>query len=346
IITPYHQAANRIKEIVRGADRHGSCGIGVGEAVEDASAHPGDSVQAGDLASPAILRRKLGAIRDQKHSQLEDFCRDSKPGILPKNEWELFNDDAVIDTWITSISRISSLGLVVPDSILEKWLQQTETVIFEGAQGVLLDADEGFHPYTTWSRSTAANALELINEMAPASSVHRIGVLRSYAVRHGPGPLPTETNQLAGVVQDHNQANQWQGAVRYGWFDAVLGRYALDVNGGVDSLAVTHMDVLPRLQDWKYCPGYKGLPGFDRLSFTPDSPAKLFSVLPRQGVLSLSERAQLTNALLSVTPAIETSIAANKDVIQKVESLLGQQIDIISNGPGAENIQLLHPFPS
>ena len=108
-------------------------------------------------------------------------------------------------------------------------MQQTETVIFEGAQGVLLDADDGFHPFTTWSRCTAENALELITEMAPGSNAYQIGVLRSYAVRHGPGPLPTETSVLASVVKEHNHTNEWQGAVRYGWFDAVLARYALGV---------------------------------------------------------------------------------------------------------------------
>ncbi len=113
VITPYHQAANRIKEIVRGADRHGSCGVGVGEAVEDALMNPDGCVLAGDLVNPITLRRKLRSIRDQKRLQLHDFCRDTIPEILPKNEWEIFDRDDVIDSWISSISRIGDLGLVV-----------------------------------------------------------------------------------------------------------------------------------------------------------------------------------------------------------------------------------------
>ena len=100
---------------------------------------------------------------------------------------------------------------------MERWLHETENVVFEGAQGVLLDADAGFHPYTTWSNCTAENALELIKEMAPNSYVSKIGVMRSYAVRHGPGPLPTGTDALSSVVSEHNQYNEWQGVVRYGW---------------------------------------------------------------------------------------------------------------------------------
>jgi adenylosuccinate synthase len=346
VITPYHQAANRIKEIVRGSDRHGSCGVGVGEAVEDALLNPDGSVLAGDLLNPITLRRKLRSIRDQKRLQLYDFCRDTLPGILPKNEWEIFDGDDVIDSWISSISRIGDLELVVSDSLLEKWFQQTETVIFEGAQGVLLDADEGFHPFTTWSRCTAENAFELITEMAPGSNAFRMGVLRSYAVRHGPGPLPTETSELASVVKEHNQTNDWQGAVRYGWFDSVLTRYALGVNGGIDSLAVTHMDVLPHLENWRYCSEYQGLAGFEWSSVASTVSQDILTGFPRHSLLSLSQRAQFTQALFNVKPTFETCAANQKDVIQTIESQLGKQIDIISNGACAKNIQLLHSIPS
>ncbi len=342
IITPFHQAANRIKEIMRGADRHGSCGVGVGEAVEDAVYHPADSVLAGDLANQKSLRRKLRSIRDQKRQRLMDFCRFSKPVILPKNEWQIFEDDDVIDSWITSISRITDLGLVVSDSLLEQWMRQTETVIFEGAQGVLLDADEGFHPYTTWSRSTSKNALDLIAETAPGADTCRFGVLRSYAVRHGPGPLPTETNELAGVVIEHNEANQWQGSVRYGWFDAVLARYALQVNGGVDSLAVTHMDALSKMDIWKYCSGYQGMTGFERSSDFFVVEEKNLTNLSRQSLLSLQQREKYSQSLFCVKPNIESCSANDKDVIQKVESILCRKIDLISKGPGSENIQLIN----
>jgi adenylosuccinate synthase len=89
---------------------------------------------------------------------------------------------------------------VAPDEVLQGWLQAEKTVIFEGAQGVLLDAEARFHPYTTWSNCTGANAKEIVRELAPGSEMFQVGVMRSYAVRHGPGPLPTETELLAPVV--------------------------------------------------------------------------------------------------------------------------------------------------
>jgi adenylosuccinate synthase len=233
----------------------------------------------------------------------------------------------------------------VPDAVLEGWFRETETVIFEGAQGVLLDAEAGFHPFTTWSRCTAVNAIEIIKEMAPDSVVSQIGVMRSFAVRHGPGPLPTETDTLASVVSEHNTFNEWQGAVRYGWFDAVLARYALDVTRGVDFLAVTHMDVLSRLKAWKYCFGYKVKNNPDNIfidSFFSDEVITKFR-LP--GNPTVAQQAQLTQCLSTMTPMFETCRADAGDVIQRIESSIGKSVDIISSGPRAENVLLLDSFP-
>jgi adenylosuccinate synthase len=346
VITPFHQAANRIREIVRGASRHGSCGVGVGEAVEDAMLHAETRILAGDLNNPTLLRRKLRAIREQKREQIAALCQDNSLDSAVAREFGVFEGQDVIDTWIASIARIGELGLVVTDSVLERWLHETENVIFEGAQGVLLDADAGFHPFTTWSRCTAANALDLIQQMAPDARMFRIGVMRSYAVRHGPGPLPTETDALTSVISEHNNSNPWQGAVRYGWFDAVLARYALGLTGAVDSLVVTHLDVLKRLKAWKYCPGYGSYQGLcDTFSDSKLSAGVLASFhLPP--FLSLAQREQVTQALTKVTPALESCSADEVTVVRKIESFIGQPVGIVSRGPSAENVQILNSFSS
>ena len=346
IITPFHQAANHIREIARGKNRHGSCGVGVGEAVEDALLNPEDSVRAGDLSNPPLLRRKLRAVREQKRAQLIELYQDQLPGGALAGEWEIFEREDLIEPWISTISRFAELGLVVPDTVLQGWLRQAETAIFEGAQGVLLDADAGFHPFTTWSRCTAANAYDLAHAMAPDSQVFQIGVLRSYAVRHGPGPLPTETGEMSSIVSEHNQYNEWQGAVRYGWFDAVLARYALGVTGGVDALMVTHLDALRRLKTWNYCAGYTG-----QLEFDP----ALVDVRDSDGVLEnfrlpddlpLAQRELFTQALAKVTPVLETCEPEDEKVMAKIGSLLGQSVDMISSSPRAEHVKIIHPIPS
>lgn len=346
VITPFHQAANRIREMVRGEDRHGSCGVGVGEAVEDALLFAEDRILAGDLTNPTTLKQKLRSIREQKRKQLGGLCKDKSLEVSLAGEWEIFEKEDVIDTWISTISRIVELGLVAPDSVLERWVHQTETVIFEGAQGVLLDADRGFHPFTTWSRCTSANAYDLITAMAPDSHIFKIGVVRSYAVRHGPGPLPTETDVLTSAISEHNKYNEWQGRVRYGWFDAVLARYALAVTGGVDSLMVTHMDVLSHLKTWKYCIGYNGRHGFDDTFVNSNISDSVLLNFNLPHFLPLAQRAQFTQALSAVSPVFETCDADHGKVIQKIEALIGQTVGIISHGPSAENVQILNSIPS
>jgi adenylosuccinate synthase len=342
VITPFHQAANHIRELARGANRHGSCGVGVGEAVEDARSNFKNCVLAGDLSDPSKLRRKLRSLREYKRGQLAELYKEKSPGRALAREWEIFEREDVIDSWISAIARIGELGLVVSDSVLQRWLNQAETVIFEGAQGVLLDEDAGFHPFTTWSQCTGTNAYDLIQDVAPDSQVYQIGVMRSYAVRHGPGPLPTETDVLTSIISEHNQYNEWQGAVRYGWFDAVLARYALDMAGRVDSLVVTHLDILSHLERWIYCPGYTAPLDFDNTfvdSVISDGALRNFH-LPH--FLPLAQRETFTRALSKVTPVFETCDAGDEKVIQKIESLIGQPIGIISRGPSAENIKIIN----
>ena len=109
-------------------------------------------------------------------------------------------------------------------------------VVFEGAQGVLLDEWRGFHPYTTWSTTTFANAEQLLAEAGQQAI--RLGVTRCYAPRHGPGPLVTE-DPILDLPEPHNGRGAWQGPFRTGHLDAVALRYAIEVAGGVDALAVT-----------------------------------------------------------------------------------------------------------
>lgn len=341
VITPFHQAANRIRESLRGVNRHGSCGVGVGEAVEDAVADARSSVLAGDLRHPALLRRKLESCRERKRDQIIKFYQETTLGISGAREFDIFERESVIDEWISSISRLNELGLIVSDAILERWLRETDDVVFEGAQGVLIDAETGFHPYTTWSNCTAANALDILQQLAPDAKTLQVGVLRSHAVRHGPGPLPTETDGLASLIAEHNQYNEWQGAVRYGWFDAVLARYALSVTSGIDFLTVTHLDMLSHLEEWRYCSGYTDFSGLDAGDIGAASIDGALTYLRYTSLLSLGERTQLTQALSKATPVLEACRAEEKIVIQNLERLVGKPVGIISDGPSAENVHIL-----
>ena len=321
VITPFHQALNRVRERMRGSFRHGSCGVGVGEAVADSLAHPESRILAGDLNRPDILRRKARDIRRRTWEEARSLLREGTPDAGARREYALFEDESVVGEWVAALARIRELGLVMDDGALARWLVEAGDVVFEGAQGVLLDEEAGFHPYTTWSRCTSRNAEELAGEMMPGAQVSRIGVVRAYAVRHGPGPLPTESGEVGAVVSEHNQNNEWQGAVRYGWFDAALTRYALDATGGVDHLAVTHVDAIPRLPVWKFCARYEGFAGF----------------APPSG--RLEERAALTESLLKIKPALETCAAEEETALEALEASLGQPVTVVSRGRRAEDVE-------
>ncbi|MGC0418651.1 adenylosuccinate synthetase [Embleya sp. AB8] len=224
LTTPYHAAANRARELARGANRHGSCGMGVGETAAFALAHPDAAPRVADCDSAGLLRRRLGAVRDTLSAE---FGTPLGPDV-----------EACVTAFL-------AFGRAVrrTDRAYARELLRGGPVVFEGAQGVLLDEWHGFHPYTTWSTTTFANAETLVAEAG--EELYRLGVLRTHTTRHGAGPLPSEDAALTAALPDrYNGTGRWQGAFRVGHFDVVAHRYAVAVCGGVDGVALTHTDRL------------------------------------------------------------------------------------------------------
>ncbi len=333
VITPYHQAANRILELSRGERRHGSCGVGIGQAVRDSLAFPEESVRAGDLADEETLRQKLKAIRARKIDEIHYLLSLHLVNPEEFEDWAVFSDERIQTDWLQSISRVQALGLVGSEDDLQSWLSATDEVIFEGAQGVLLDADHGFHPHTTWSDCTTRNARQLVEQWLPQAGVRTIGLTRAYMVRHGPGPLPTATRELFAAVTDDNRSNAWQGGVRYGWFDPILLNYALAVNGPVDELAVTHLDVLERIPGWKYCAAY------DLIDPTAVEKKTRFD-LAKSERLTFPQREAVTKTLMKVKPHLSSLAPEREQVIHKIEELLGARVGIQASGNTAANVSI------
>ncbi|WP_336214670.1 adenylosuccinate synthetase [Nonomuraea sp. LPB2021202275-12-8] len=213
LATPYHVEAGRQRELARGADRHGSCGMGVGETMAFALASPELAPRVGDCARPRALAGKLAAVREA-----------------------LGAAGPPVEDCVAAYGAFASRVALTDDGHLPGLLGRGP-VVFEGAQGVLLDERHGFHPYTTWSTTTFGNALDLLQ----GAGAVRTGVLRTYTPRHGPGPLVTEDPALE-LPEPHNGAGPWQGPFRLGHFDAVAHRYALEAAGGCDGLVLTHLD--------------------------------------------------------------------------------------------------------
>ncbi|RFS85539.1 adenylosuccinate synthetase [Actinomadura spongiicola] len=299
LTTPYHRAANHARETARGAARHGSCGMGIGETASYALAHD-DAPRVGDCRSPARLRRRLAALRDWYRDTLPSGAR--VPDV-----------DACVDAFAAFGARVEIVG----GGHLRRLLR-AGTVVFEGAQGVLLDEWHGFHPYTTWSTTTFANAETLLAEAG--GSATRLGVLRAYATRHGPGPFVTEDPALTADLPDpHNAAGRWQGAFRVGHLDAVALRYALDVVGGVDGLAVTHLDVAGARPDLRICEAYEigGEIGGERIRCLETGPP------------DLDRQAALTRLLRTARPVY----APLGRAAETIEDALRTPVVLRSHGP-------------
>ncbi|WP_250980050.1 adenylosuccinate synthetase [Streptomyces sp. RKAG293] len=191
-----------------------------------------------------------------------------------------------------------------------------------GAQGVLLDEWHGFHPYTTWSTTTFANAETLLAEAGGAGTALRLGVVRTYTTRHGPGPLVTEDPELARELPEpHNGHGRWQGAFRTGHFDAVAHAYAVEVCGGVDALAVTHLDAPAR------CPGL-------RIARAYGMDGRLVEHLPAGAPGDLGRQAALTARLEAARPAVWDTPGADPDAWSAaVGAALSAPVALESYGP-------------
>ncbi|MFC0548352.1 adenylosuccinate synthetase [Kutzneria chonburiensis] len=217
LTTPIHVAANRAREDARGAARHGSCGLGIGETAAYALDHRAPKVA--DCQDIRLLTRLL-----------DDLAHHYAP---------LISDRVGSITELVGLYRefAAAVQIVGPDA-LASFATQGQ-LVFEGAQGVLLDEWRGLHPHTTWSTVEPRHARAMITALGDRPYV--LGVTRTYLTRHGAGPFPTEDPALA-LPEPHNTFGEYQGTFRVGHFDPILLRYAIEACGGIDGLSVTHFD--------------------------------------------------------------------------------------------------------
>ena len=308
LTTPYHRAVNQARERARGDGRHGSCGMGIGETAAYALDCPADAPRAGDMTAPRTLSGKLERLRDKARADIAAMAGGRASAVdLPRPE-------DLVSVYRDVASRVTLTG----DGYLARLLRGP--VVFEGAQGVLLDEWRGFHPYTTWSTTTFENADALLAEAGATAT--RLGVTRTYQTRHGPGPFPTEDPTLR-LPEGHNKDGRWQGPFRAGHLDAVALRYACEVAGGVDAVALTHLDTARRhAGQLRVCRGYR-IDGKPLTALTPG---------PHR---DLSCQQDLTAALLKARPVYDDSERLTAaDWPDAVADILRAPVAIRSHGPG------------
>jgi len=249
VTTPYHQTAGQLRELLRGEAAHGTCGVGVGETVRHALEHPEQVIRYGDLAQGNSLDRLL-AIRETALSEFEPLCAG-----MP--ELETLRNECLAKQWLNEARAVARQCPPASIDAISAQLKQPGCVLFEGAQGVLLDEWRGFHPHTSWSSITTAAVETAADRFGLSAAIEHYGVLRTYLTRHGIGPLPTHDRSLdAELPEMHNRSDNWQGLFRRGHPDAVMLRYALEAVGPLSGLLVSHLDVFERSTSLKWCERY------------------------------------------------------------------------------------------
>jgi adenylosuccinate synthase len=255
-VTPFQKAANRVRESLRGQGRHGSVGMGIGETMADMLTFPELAVYAHDLRDPALLFQKLKRQQELKQAEFGERLSVTAESRVLREEVRLLADPDAPRYIAEAMVELSRRFTLASMSTLKR-LSYEHPLIFEGAQGMLIDEWHGFHPYTTWSTTTNKNANSLLRDLDYRSPVTRYGVVRAYSTRHGPGPFPSEDSRLTMALPDtHNVFGRWQGGFRVGWLDLPLTRYALAVSEGTDTIALTHLDRFAQLGEKRVVTAY------------------------------------------------------------------------------------------
>jgi adenylosuccinate synthase len=311
LIFPYHRQMEQAAEAARGASKIGTTSRGIGPTYEDKMARQG--LRVCDLMEPERFREKLSKVISQKNA----ICRSAYGSEL--------SVEGLADKYLEYGARLRPF---VADTtvLLNGVLDQGRSVLFEGAQGTMLDIDFGTYPFVTSSNATSGGACTGLG-VAPTRINGVVGITKAYTTRVGSGPFPTEMPDIeAGEVR--SRGNEY-GAVtgrprRCGWLDLVVLRYAVMLNG-ISSLVVTKMDVFDTQREIQVCVGYryKGSPikempaaAEDFADITPE-----YRTLP--GWLTATEGKRNGDKLPSVA----------EDYLKFISDYLGVEIGMISTGP-------------
>lgn len=328
ITTPFHQAAGRLRELERGVQAHGTCGVGVGETVRQSLKYPEEVLQYADLLSPTIALEKLEHARC---ALLAEFAHLN--GAQYAAELGLLADASVAARWLQQAATLARQVLGASPERFHKQLTQPGTVLFEGAQGMLLDEWRGFHPHTSWSSMAPSAASAVLQELGITSPLEAYGVLRSYLTRHGAGPLPTYDAALDCLAEPHNHASGWQGGFRRGHLDGVLLRYSCAIAGSLEGLLVSHLDVFERLKATK-----QKLQMYSAYS----TQAGIVCELSVSSRLDLAHQTALTQLLMAARPQYDSAPITNAaDCIERLATVAGCPVVFGGFGPTHATVQEL-----
>ena len=324
LILPHHVALDQAREIKRGKRAIGTTGRGIGPAYEDKVARRG--LRLGDLVYDFSFAEKLATVMEYHNFVLKHYY-----------QAEQLDYQQVLEQFLSYKQRLTPLTVDVTQ-LLDDYSRAGRPMMFEGAQGMMLDVDHGTYPFVT-SSNTSAGAAASGSGVGPNSFDTVLGIVKAYTTRVGAGPFPTE---LTCEVGQHlgNKGHEFGATTgrerRCGWFDAVLLRRARQVNG-LTSLCLTKLDVLDGLQELKICNGYRFR-------------GKVLDVAP-VGADALAECEPVYESMpgwsdnTQGVTQIEKLPEAARNYISRLQQLVEVPIDIVSTGPDrSETIIIKNPF--
>ena len=326
LIMPYHKAIDLARERLRGKGKIGTTGRGIGPAYEDKVARVG--IRFIDLLEEDTFREKLRHNIEEKNIYLKAILKE-----------KTLDFDEIHDTYAGYRERLRPL-ITNTSLLLHREIRAGKKVMFEGAQGTLLDVDHGTYPYVTSSNTSTGGACTGAG-VGPQHIHHVIGISKAYTTRVGSGPFVTEQFGPEGEILKREGVEF--GATtgrprRCGWFDAVGVRHAVRVNG-ITGIALTKLDVLTGFKNVPICTAYR----FDGQLYD-EFPASLKVLDKAEPVLE--EMPGWNEPITAVRKFSELPSAAQK-YVQRIEKLLDTEIILVSVGPGREQTILLkNPFDS
>jgi len=323
LIMPYHVAIDKVTERYLGSRKIGTTGRGIGPCYQDKIARVGVRVQ--DLLDEKIFRQKVEAALEFKNQVL----------VKVYNRKALDADevaDEVLAAGEKFAHRIADTRLR-----LNQALERGETVLLEGSQGTLLDVDHGTYPFVTSSNPTSGGAVSG-SGIGPGRITTVLGILKAYTTRVGSGPFPTELNDESGEYL-RKQGGEFGVTTgrsrRTGWFDAVIARYAVRVNGITDYF-LTKLDVLSGLEKVPVCVGYE-VDGV-RTSDMPMTQTDVHHAIP------VYEELPGWFEDISHCRTYDELPANARAYVERIEELSGARVSAIGVGPGRDQTIVRHEF--
>ncbi|WP_373742089.1 adenylosuccinate synthase [Neisseria sp.] len=325
LILPYHIALDQAREASRGAGKIGTTGRGIGPAYEDKVARR--AIRVVDLLDTGRLKEKLESVLAYYNVQLQNL-HNAAPVALE-------DVMAVVEKFAP---RIRPMVADVPRILFDKY-RKGERLLFEGAQGTLLDIDYGTYPFVT-SSNCLAGAASAGAGVPPQMLHYVLGIVKAYTTRVGSGPFPTELfdDVGAGLAERGNEFGSVTGrARRCGWFDAAALKRSIQING-ISGMCITKLDVMDGIEEIKICTGYTLPDGSttDILPFGSDAVAgctPVYETMPgwTESTFGVKEYDKLP--------------ANARAYLKRIEEICGAPVAIVSTGPDREEtIVLHHPF--